>query len=1583
VGTQAGAESDTAFWNQAKAAAKPGTSFSEIAQRAQALKAQAQQRQPSPLGAVPLFSRPLVAPPEPSTQLDLGMNLPRRGEAFYSKAEQVADAKLPKSGPGDSFLATLRNNGVKAEEIADLKLDDFAGKAKVTKEEFLNAIRSRRPQLEQTALQGGDTSYEDYSTPGGRNYRETLTQYPQSEAAQRANALKDEIATRKAELDDEIDRHNNASAKDQAQWPDDYFDKERAAISQLQVQLRSVEAQSRGTEFTSGHWVEHPNVLAHSRESDFMTSDGMPVRHVHEWQSDLHQRGRERGYQVPPIRTLPEGFHTAKTAHGYSIVNREGVAVSGGLAPTQEDAINDFISIHNSQNANTTGVPNAPFKKSWHELAVKDSIRRAVKDGMHGMTWDTGETQANRYDLAKQVERVQYDPHTETLTAHDHSGSKVIDENVKPEDIENYVGKEAAQKLHDQIENYGKGPSRDDYDIRENEDGTYDVVDQNGEVLGNEPFTSHYGATREIRALVEHDRDTEPLPTLRGLDLQVGGEGMSGFYDKMIPDFVRKYTKKWGAKVDTAEIPTGESKTQHEYVGPDRTEAEVRQAWEQAAHRGPREWKQTKGGSWAWFESDRQVSGAFPENSDRATAAHTISNDPTERELRYLLEEVHRGVPFKQAVSAVPDDIAQLFGGKITATQTPRTTTVHRLNFTPEMISAIKSEGQPLYARNLQPGEDAMEAARRGAGGEAPPPSPAQRAQTNVDRLKAQLEQQRAAGDSAQYHTVSQLRNAEDELASAQQAQRPALMAQHPPGNVVREILRSARDMEPRVDPGGPDRAARIMLDSSAHNLLQTLMPDQGQWLGISHHEDAGRQIANALRETADNWEKGRFGVDPQAIDNMRTLARQIDRVRDLNSDPNAPGHAGIPFVYDPKASFHEGETHGGQRALSPTGSPLDFTNVPKTEAHPTVEAARPVLQKINADTPGLRTAELHAHLLDGNYKALGLTPEQAVSFIQHSLDVLEEHHGERVKGDIPRLAKRYIQAMRDFVATGGESATRGTAAATAETPHGPGAGEDHGDNVPAREAPESGAGRGGGTPGPSEGLKQEPLFSRRLTPADKEAEALRVSPRNPSGPKAVGANDPLTNNLPADGEAIRAARNNRGESIAANIAARMRYYPGPRFESGRTDDVLSAIHKHAVSNLQWVHDNFPAQWREPSKLWYPTGNKLVHAWSHEYSIAPEQASSVIATQSPQKDWHMNRSLAQRIIEMYKQQNELRWSTGMRDKGREWLETAANNKKATPENVRKNVERLRGILNSVASKRYSDLETPTQKAAWMRLWDETNNNPSYDIFAPDGSNIGPARNTDKDQTLSSVAWGGYKGIAKAISILEDGSRENISRQLGDAHKIRSFDNNIIAPNSLSGDVTIDTHAVAAALLRALSGKSKEVKHNFGSKGLTSTANGVMGAYGLYGDAYREVAKNNGLLPLIEQSVTWEGIRSLFPAEYKTKANNAIIDQFWKEYANGDKTLGQTRRAIVQAAGGFKPPEWAEKFLGRSRSSPSRNEPPRAAARPRDVPGAELPGQPTGGAGRGGRGGPAGAVPVGRRGVASSPIPPQLKRFMKR
>ena len=31
---------------------------------------------------------------------------------------------------------------------------------------------------------------------------------------------------------------------------------------------------------------------------------------------------------------------------------------------------------------------------------------------------------------------------------------------------------------------------------------------------------------------------------LRGIDLDVGGQGMKGFYDKIIPDYLNKFGKK-------------------------------------------------------------------------------------------------------------------------------------------------------------------------------------------------------------------------------------------------------------------------------------------------------------------------------------------------------------------------------------------------------------------------------------------------------------------------------------------------------------------------------------------------------------------------------------------------------------------------------------------------------------------------------------------------------------------------------------------------------------------------------------------------------------------------------------------------------------------------------------------------------------------------------------------------------------------------------------------------------------------------------------------------------------------------------
>ena len=67
---------------------------------------------------------------------------------------------------------------------------------------------------------------------------------------------------------------------------------------------------------------------------------------------------------------------------------------------------------------------------------------------------------------------------------------------------------------------------------------------------------------------------------------------------------------------------------------------------------------------------------------------------------------------------------------------------------------------------------------------------------------------------------------------------------------------------------------------------------------------------------------------------------------------------------------------------------------------------------------------------------------------------------------------------------------------------------------------------------------------------------------------------------------------------------------------------------------------------------------------------------------------------------------------------------------------------------------------------------------------------------------------------KGVQVLRDGSLESVSLSLGDAHKVRNFYNNIVAPDSQLGEVTIDTHAVAAAVFKPLSAKGYEVSHAF-------------------------------------------------------------------------------------------------------------------------------------------------------------------------
>jgi hypothetical protein len=131
----------------------------------------------------------------------------------------------------------------------------------------------------------------------------------------------------------------------------------------------------------------------------------------------------------------------------------------------------------------------------------KRALADAVSSGKEWIGWTTGETQAARYDLSKQVDSVSIQRTLGgdyQITA-EKTGQRVISEGA--EDINGVaavVGKELAQKAsklkEGQVEKY------------------------------------------------------------QGVDLKVGGEGMKGFYDQILPKEISKYVKQWGGQVEKADL---------------------------------------------------------------------------------------------------------------------------------------------------------------------------------------------------------------------------------------------------------------------------------------------------------------------------------------------------------------------------------------------------------------------------------------------------------------------------------------------------------------------------------------------------------------------------------------------------------------------------------------------------------------------------------------------------------------------------------------------------------------------------------------------------------------------------------------------------------------------------------------------------------------------------------------------------------------------------------------------------------------------------------------------------------------------
>jgi hypothetical protein len=264
---------------------------------------------------------------------------------------------------------------------------------------------------------------------------------------------------------------------------------------------------------------DEPNILGHVRLDD-RTINGKKTLFVEEVQSDWHQHGRDEGYQtkVDTTNLIRELTPADKQRVGVE----EGVLALGkdntwGYYKTREEAEEQLQKILFNESA----VPDAPYKKNWHEMLMKQVMDIAAKENYDAIAFTTGKQQNDRYNLAKHIDSLTYNETDKTLIAYNDRGNVVLHKgNIKPEDLKDYIGKEAAEKLTEK-----------DY-----------------EKLSNPSF--------------EHMK----IKKLENADLQIGGEPMKKFYDRDIPNFVNKYAKKWGMGMKKANLESASKPLTDEQV---------------------------------------------------------------------------------------------------------------------------------------------------------------------------------------------------------------------------------------------------------------------------------------------------------------------------------------------------------------------------------------------------------------------------------------------------------------------------------------------------------------------------------------------------------------------------------------------------------------------------------------------------------------------------------------------------------------------------------------------------------------------------------------------------------------------------------------------------------------------------------------------------------------------------------------------------------------------------------------------------------------------------------------------------------
>jgi hypothetical protein len=164
-----------------------------------------------------------------------------------------------------------------------------------------------------------------------------------------------------------------------------------------------------------------------------------------------------------PVTKKREKFPDLETRESWRL---EHEALSAGeMGPGSRSAsltrFEELGELLNSEDRKHSGInvlrrnakPDAPFKKTWTKLALKTMIQHATEEGYSKISWSSGATVADRYNLRNFVTTVDWkrdhdDPGGIEITYHLRSGGTQI-EHMREHDMADHMGREPAQKISD------------------------------------------------------------------------------------------------------------------------------------------------------------------------------------------------------------------------------------------------------------------------------------------------------------------------------------------------------------------------------------------------------------------------------------------------------------------------------------------------------------------------------------------------------------------------------------------------------------------------------------------------------------------------------------------------------------------------------------------------------------------------------------------------------------------------------------------------------------------------------------------------------------------------------------------------------------------------------------------------------------------------------------------------------------------------------------------------------------------------------------------------------------------------------